>query len=161
MSSIQNLVSHELTTAEHQSLQDAISNLKTVMAFVNNIDPASVSVKVSMDVQNKVFVEDALAILAGADGPAIVGNFVNSAELGKDVSLWTAMDNLERELETIKLSVQRAKRAAGGDAYTNSLRIYDLVKLARKSGVAGAEAAYQKLFARFEKAKKKKTPKSI
>jgi hypothetical protein len=80
-------------------------------------------------------------------------------EMAKDISLWTAMDNLERELNSLLSEVQRAKRAAGGDAYTMGLRVYDLVKLARKSKIANADAAYQKLSARFAHVKKPKPAK--
>ena len=156
MSAIQNLVSHELTVVETQSVTDSIAALKTVMSFVSTIDPTSVAVKVSMDVANKAFVEDALAIVNSADGAAMVGGFVNPIEMAKDITLWTSMDNMERELQSLLSEVQRAKRAAGGDAYTMGLRVYDLVKLARKSKVANADAAYQKLSARFAKAKKPK-----
>ncbi|MEY4926573.1 MAG: hypothetical protein RI894_1009 [Bacteroidota bacterium] len=156
MSAIQNLVSHELTTAEIQSVANSIGVLKTTMAFVDNIDPTSVSVKVSMDVANKAFSEDAYAILNSADGPGMIGGFVNSIEMAKDIALWTAMDNIERDLQSILSEVQRAKRAAGSDAFTMALRIYDLVKLAQKSKVANADAAYQKLSARFARIKKTK-----
>lgn len=156
MSAIQNLVSHTLTPADVQSSADAVTLLKAIMAFVDNIDPNSVSVKVSMDVANKAFVEDALAILNSPNGPDMIGNFVDPVEMGKDIELWTAMDNLERDLVTILTQVQRAKRASGGDAYTMGLRIYDLVKLAHKSKVANAETAYQKLSARFAVVKKTK-----
>jgi F0F1-type ATP synthase epsilon subunit len=159
MSAIQNLVSHELTTAEKQGATAAIGTLKTMMSFVNTIDPTSVSVKTSMDVANKAFVEDALAIVNSASGADMVGNFVDAAEFGKDINLWTDMDNLERDLQTLLSEVQRAKRAAGGDAFTMGLRVYDLVKLAQKSKVANADAAYQKLSARFAKVKKVKTTK--
>jgi F0F1-type ATP synthase epsilon subunit len=159
MSAIQNLVSHELTAAEKQGATAAIGTLKTMMLFVNTIDPTSVSVKTSMDVANKAFVEDALAIVNSPSGADIVGNFVDATEFEKDINLWTDMDNLERDLQTLLSEVQRAKRAAGGDAFTMGLRVYDLVKLAQKSKVANADAAYQKLSARFAKVKKVKITK--
>jgi hypothetical protein len=159
MSAIQNLISHTLIATEKQEAAAAIGTLKTIMSFVNTIDPTGVSVKTSMDVANKAFVEDALAIVNSPNGPDIVGNFVNPAEFEKDINLWTDMDNLERDLQSLLSEVQRAKRAAGGDAYTMGLRVYDLVKLARKSKVANADVAYQKLSARFARIKKVKATK--
>lgn len=157
MALFQNLVSHEFTTTDEQEILAAVNTLRDKLSFVQGIDAIATTKTSSMDVANKAFVDDAYAICIGSNNADIIGNLVDVLEFGKDVTLFTSLDRLERELTTVIQEVQRAKRAAGGDSYNIARRVYDLVKLARKSGVAGAETAYQKLFARYSRMRKSKT----
>jgi len=105
---------------------------------------------------NKTFSEDVALEL-----PALIKDLpprINLAELQKDLALYAQLDQLRSSLGDILGRIIDSQIVAGNEAYISSLDAYRCVANNAKSGVAGAQTAYDKLKTRFEKQGKRKPP---
>jgi hypothetical protein len=103
----------------------------------------------SIDVYNKVFVEDAITVLnSGASD--IMPAFIKTEPIQNDLTLYEQMDKLEIRINDLLQKVSDIKRIAGDEAYSMSLAVYKIISAANTAGIAGAKQAYNKLKVRFE-----------
>lgn len=103
----------------------------------------------SLDVDNKVFVEDVITEI-GINGAGIIPAFVNPQFIQNDLTLFEQLDVIEASLSSLLVKVSDVKRLAGMEAYGMSLVAYKLFDAANQAGLPGAKQAYDKLKARFK-----------
>jgi hypothetical protein len=89
----------------------------------------------SLDVNNKVFAEEALqeAVSNGSMLPAAV----NTKFLKNDLGLYDQLDSIESQLEIVLRKVKDSKRVAGHEAYAMALTIYTLFRSLAAVSVPG------------------------
>jgi hypothetical protein len=104
-----------------------------------------------INVDNKIFVDGALNEL-NSNGAAIMPAWFNTANLANDVAFYDQSEELISLYQSIILRLKDAQRIAGREALINARKAYEQYKSAADGGVAGAQASYDKLKVRFERA---------
>jgi len=84
-----------------------------------------------------------------ANNTAFVPAFVDLAELQQDAAGVSALTPLRQQMEQLATDLDSTVMVAGGEAYTNSLTIYNNIKFLAKNKQPGAQAAYDDLSVRF------------
>lgn len=84
-----------------------------------------------------------------AHNPDFVPGFVDLAELSQDVAGINALAPLRQQFEQLATDADSTVMLAGGEAYANSLTIYNNIKFLAKNKQPGAQAAYDDLSQRF------------
>lgn len=102
----------------------------------------------SMDVENKVFVEDCINEI-GISGNGIIPPFITAANIQNDVTLFEQLDIIDAGLQNLVQKVSDLKRIAADEAMTASNAIYKVYEMANEAGIAGAKQGYDKLKARY------------
>ncbi|MES2573945.1 MAG: hypothetical protein V4572_03300 [Bacteroidota bacterium] len=104
-----------------------------------------------INVDNKIFVDDTLNEL-NSNGAAILPAWFSIPNLSNDVAFYDQSEELISLYQNIILRLKDAQRIAGREALVNARKAYELYKSASDGGVPGAQASYDKLKVRFEKA---------
>lgn len=150
---LQNRVSTTFTAAEETLLGTkksdyaAIIDAKTIALTANELGSLT-----SIAVENQVFVDDTIRI---ADVelvdmlPPSIGALV--PELIKDKTFYEQLDAEEAWLNDRLVRVVQTKRLAAHEAYSVSLKIYEILGALASAGVPGAQAKYDILSERFKK----------
>ncbi len=84
-----------------------------------------------------------------ATNPAFVPGFVDLAELRQDLAGVTALTPLRQQFEQLATDTDSTVMTAGGEAYANSLTIYNNIKFMAHNKQPGAQTAYDDLSQRF------------
>ncbi len=103
----------------------------------------------SIDVNNKIFVEDVVTEL-GISAVGIIPAFINPTFIQNDLALFEQLDGIEANLQNLMQKIADLKRIAGDEAYSMALASYRIYDGANQAGVSGAKQAYDKLKVRFE-----------
>ena len=103
----------------------------------------------SIDVNNKVFVEDVIIEL-GISATGIIPVFITPAYIQTDLTLFEQLDGIEANLENLLQKIADLKRIAGDEAYSMALASYKIYDSANQGGIPGAKQAYDKLKVRFD-----------
>jgi hypothetical protein len=103
----------------------------------------------SIDVDNKVFVEDCINEL-GISGTGIIPPFIIAANLQNDYTLFNQCDVLEAALVNLLQKVSDIKRIAADESMNTALVIYRTYDMANAAGISGAKQAFDKLKARYK-----------
>lgn len=133
-----NYVSAVLTAANITTIQGQIKSLQTGMPFLIKFTNEQKKAVALMDDSRVRFVEKALQY--GKTEPKIVPPYTDMAELGKDLDLFKAMRDIVADINRLTEMINDTRMAAGTDAYTAALSIYNSAKHAAKMGVPGTEA---------------------
>ena len=91
-----------------------------------------------------------------SQNPTILPSFIDLAELKKDLDTVKKLNTVLAALKTFYDMLDDSALAAGSDAYTNSLAIYQSTKYGAKLNVPGAKGAYEDLKKRFPSTAKPK-----
>lgn len=102
----------------------------------------------SINVDNKVFVEDAIVEMT-VNGAGIIPSFLNAANLQNDITLYDQLDTIESGINTLLQRIADLKRIAGDEAYTGGLTVYKIFESANSAGLNQAKQPYEKLRVRF------------
>lgn len=143
-----NLLNAVLTATEQTAVQAAITTIGTTLAPVQHpLTDEERASYLALDVNNKVFSEDALeeATVNGAMLPTAV----NVTHLSNDLELYDQLDGIESQMENELRKVKDAKRVVGHEAYAMALTIYTLFRSLAAVGVPGAQQSADRLAARF------------
>jgi hypothetical protein len=104
-----------------------------------------------LNVDNKIFVDGTLNELK-SNGAAIMPAWFNIPNLVNDVAFYDQSEELISLYQSIIIRLKDAQRIAGREALVNALKAYEQYKSAANGGVSGAQASYDKLKVRFERA---------
>jgi hypothetical protein len=118
------------------------------MPFLLKLDPSVKKTMPALDDSHAPFVAKCLQY-AQKDAK-IVPPYVDLAELNKDFTLFTNLQNIAREINRLADMVNDTRIAAGSDAYVAALSIYNSVKQAAKMNVPGTKAIVDDLKKAFE-----------
>lgn len=144
----ENKLNATLTAADLTAINTALSNVAAKLPVISLNDEQRSTLK-AMDVNNKVFVQDAINAIANSSA-GIVPPFISQANLQNDLSLYEQMDTLEGALKNLMQRVSDIKRVTGDEAYTGALAAYKIFSSASSAGILNAKQPYEQLRSRFE-----------
>jgi hypothetical protein len=113
----------------------------------------------SLDVDNKAFVEDAIAETL-ARGAGIIPAFITGEMMQVDLTLFSQLDRVHGTLLDVLQRVEDMRRIAASEAYGAAGTVYGIFDTAAQAGLPGAQAAYDKLKARYKRNGGGSTPKA-
>lgn len=142
-----NRLSVTLTPAAITAIKAAIATVDTQLPFLLGLTNAERKALPKIDVNNKVFVEDALTAINNNGG--ILPNYINAVEIGKDLQLFEQLDELVQLVGQLYDKLKDTQILAGSEAYVSSLVAYKLFASAADAGLPGAESIYNQLKQRF------------
>lgn len=142
-----NRLSVTLTPAAITAIKAAIATVDTQLPFLIGLTNAERKALPKIDVNNKVFVEDALTAINNNGG--ILPNYINAVEIGKDLELFEQLDELVQLVGQLYDKLKDTQMLAGSEAYVSSLVAYKLFASAADAGLPGAESIYNQLKQRF------------
>jgi hypothetical protein len=103
----------------------------------------------SIDVDNKVFVEDVITEI-GVSGAGIIPTFINPTFIHNDLTLFEQLDTLQAGVTNLLRKITDLKRICGDEAFSMALAAYKIFDAANQSGISGAKESYDKLKVRFD-----------
>lgn len=142
-----NRLSITLTPAAITAIKAAIATVDTQLPFLLGLTNAERKALPKIDVNNKVFVEDALTAINNNGG--ILPTYINAVEIGKDLELFEQLDELVQLVGQLYDKLKDTQMLAGSEAYVSSLVAYKLFASAADAGLPGAESIYNQLKQRF------------
>lgn len=147
-----NLTENKLNTvivaADLTIINTSIATITTKLPAGSLTDEQRLSLK-SIDVANKVFVEDVITEI-GVSGAGIIPAFINPVFIQNDLTLFNQLDAVEASLLNLLQKISDLKRISGDEAYSMSLSAYKIFDAANQAGIPGAKQAYDKLKVRFD-----------
>lgn len=143
-----NRLSTTISPADDTALGAAGGQIESIInTYCLSLDDDERKSLFSLDVENKVFVEECLNEAKNHGGP--LPAYVQVAEMDKDLTLFNQLDGIEANLNHVAQKVSDTKRLAGHEAYALALMIYKLYEAAALAGVPDAKASFDRLKARF------------
>ena len=151
----ENRVNTTIDDATFGALKTQIKSIGAAMPFLVTLSDAQRKSYFSLDVSNKVFVEEALDELM--NNGAMMPGVVDASFIKNDLALFEQLDTLESMLTNLLNLVSDTKRTAANEAYTNALMVYKLFGLFADSAVPEARQSYDRLSRRFEQSGREST----
>ena len=142
-----NKVSTILTQAQIDSVKTAIGTIQTNLPMLLGLTQDERKTIPKIDVNNKIFVED--AITAMDNNPGFLPAYFNVTELKKDLTLYQQLDPLLVEINKLSEKIDDTQMLAGSEAFVTALAAYRNFEAAAKAGIQGADTIYELLKARF------------
>jgi hypothetical protein len=144
----ENRLNTTIVAADVTAINAAIATITTKLP-TGSLDETQRANFKSIDVDNKVFVEDAITELT-ISGSGIIPAFINSAFIQNDLTLFEQLDAVEASLENLLQKISDLKRIAGHEAYSAAQTVYKIYDAANQAGIPGAKQAYDKLKVRYD-----------
>jgi len=136
-----------LNDGQIASAKSLLEQMNTVMPFLLGLTRDERSNLPKISVANKVFTEDAWAILH--NNPGLFPSFINATKLLNDLTLYRQLDELATISRQLTEKLEDTTMLAGSEAYVTALAVYRLLGSAADAGIAGADVLYEQLKARF------------
>lgn len=144
----ENRIDTVLSETQIQSINMSIKQITETLPLGSLSEEQRSSLK-SIDVNNKVFVEDTIKVLQAGNGD-IMPSFIKAESMKNDLQLFEQLDQVEKQLQNVLQKVGDVKRIAGEEAYSMALAVYKIFTAANAAGIPGAKQAYDTLKPRFE-----------
>ncbi len=144
-----NYISAEITAAKVTETLGLFTSAKANMPFLIKLENSAKRGMISLDDSRSPFVAKCLQY--AQKEPKILPPFVDLVELNKDLTLFSNLQNLAREVNRLADMLNDTRIAAGTDAYVAALSIYNSAKQAAKMNVPGTQAIVDDLKKAFEK----------
>lgn len=142
------LVNDTISTADQTTISTAIANLNTALnAYVHPLTDEERDTLLSLDVNNKVFVEETINEIT--NNGAVLPPAISLSHLQNDLDLFNQLDSIESQLMNVLNRVRDTKRIAGHEAYAMALATYTIYKSLANAGVDGTRESAQRLGERF------------
>ncbi|MFA6056825.1 MAG: hypothetical protein WC756_01410 [Taibaiella sp.] len=103
----------------------------------------------SLDVDNKAFVEDAIAEVTSR-GKGIIPEFITPQMMTSDLVIYSQLDRIENDVMDVLQRIRDMKRIAASEAKGVANVVYGVFGTAADAGLPGAQAAYDKMKPRFK-----------
>jgi len=145
----ENKLNTVISAADLTSINTSISGIKTKIPGGGSLTDEQRGSMKSIDVENKVFVEDVITE-TNLNGAGIIPSYVVVNNVVTDITFFEQLDTIESDLSTVLQRISDLKRIAGDEAYTAALVIYKLFESANNAGINTAKQSYEKLKLRFE-----------
>jgi hypothetical protein len=151
-----NIMKNRINTVLSQNTVDSINNsLKAVLEALPGkgnitLDQDDRYSLASLDVDNKAFVEDAIAETL-ARGAGIIPIFITAEMMQVDLTMFSQLDRIHGTLKDVIQRVEDMRRIVASEAYGAATAVYGVFDAAAKAGMPGAQAAYDKMKTRYKK----------
>lgn len=142
-----NRIDIEATTAQITATKAALQSIDTNLPFLIGLTADEKGVLPAIDVDNKIFAED--AINAGVNNAAMLPAYISVSSIQTDMNLFNQLDELIPMMRQALEKLEDTRFLAGSEAYTTALMLYKLFIAAADGGVPGADAIVAQLRARF------------
>ncbi len=142
------LISQTLPATDLNDVMMAIQTIRTKLPFLLDLTNQQKQELPKMDDGRAPFVLKAMNYANTV--PAIVPPLVSAAEMQKDLLLFGQLTQIKMQLDRLAEEVTDTATAAGVDAYTASLVIYEMAKMAQRLGLPGVDAIVNDLKTLFE-----------
>lgn len=103
----------------------------------------------SLDVDNKAFVEDAIAEVK-ARGTGIIPAFITADMMQTDLTFYSQCDHILGYVNDLTQRLEDMRRIVASEAYSAAGVCYSIFDTAAQAGMPGAQAAYDKLKPRYK-----------
>jgi hypothetical protein len=143
-----NRLSLTISNADLTTLGTAGQTIDTTLSFLIALTEEERDRLFGVNVNNKVFIEEALE--EAQNNGSILPGYIQVAELEKDLTLFNQLGDLLSNLRNALQKMEDTQRLAGHEAYAVSLTIYQLYKSAAEAGIPGAASSYNRLKERFD-----------
>jgi hypothetical protein len=144
----ENKLNTVITAADLTIIINSIATIASKLPAGSLTDEQRLKLK-SIDVANKVFVEDVITEI-GVSGAGIIPSFINAGFIQNDLTLYNQLDVVEASVLNILQKIADLKRICGDEGYSMSLSSYKIFDAANQAGIPGAKQAYDKLKIRFD-----------
>ena len=135
------------TEAQITAVKDAIQVLIDNLPFLIGLTMEERETLPAIDVENKVFTED--AITAGVNNMEMLPSFISVSFMQTDMTLFNQLDEVILLMKQFMEKLEDTQLLAGSEAYVTALMIYKLFGAAADAGVPGADAIVAQLRERF------------
>jgi hypothetical protein len=149
-------ISVEISAAAEQQVKDGIQMIQNALPFLVGLTPAERITLPKINVNNKVFAEDAINV--AENNAALMPPFVKVDEMEKDLTLFQKLDTIRGMLQQISEKVSDTQLLAGSEVYASALMVYKLLGAASAAGFEGAKSSYGQLRERFKQASADSSP---
>ena len=136
-----------VTPEQSNAVKAALQTLNTQLPFLTGLTTEERSTLPSMNVNNKIFTEDALN--AAHNNSSWIPTYLSVTNMQTDFDLYNQLDELILILRQALEKMEDTQRIAGFEAYTSALALYRMFGSAADAGVPGADVIYDQLKARF------------
>ncbi|MFA6059785.1 MAG: hypothetical protein WC756_16390 [Taibaiella sp.] len=103
----------------------------------------------SLDVDNKAFVEDAIAELTSR-GKDIIPAFITPQMMQVDLAMYSQLDRIHGDVMDLLQRIEDMRRIVASEAYGVANVVYGVFDTAAQAGLPGAQAAYDKMKPRYK-----------
>ena len=135
------------TPAQITAIKSALQTILTNLPFLIGLTTEERTVLPAIDVNNKVFTED--AITAGINNASMLPSFISVPSMQTDMTLFGQLDEIIVLVKQVLERLEDTQLLAGSEAYSSALMLYKLFGSAADAGVPGADAIVTQLRARF------------
>ena len=149
-----NYISAALAEQESQEIMNLLAQLKSKLTFNVNLTKEQFNDIPKLSDGRLPFTQKSLN--HGRQEPKIIAPLNDLAEMEQDLKFFSALGPIEDELHRLTEMVTIARAAAGCDAFSTALDIYNTAQRAAKKGHAGAQTIVDDLKPLFERQGKKK-----
>lgn len=125
------------------SMQDMENNLPFLIGLT--IDERTTLPAINVD--NKVFTED--AINAGVNNAAMLPGYISVSSMQNDFTFFNQLEEFVGMVKQFLEKLEDTKLLAGSEAYSSALMLYKLFGAAADAGIPGADAIVAQLRERF------------
>lgn len=143
----ENRINLTIAAADLTAIAAAINTINTKLPFLQALTDEERAALLGLDVNNKVFVDEALDEMTNND--SILPAFINTANLNNDIKLFEQLSTLESTLSNLLTKISDTKRIAGHEAYAVALTAYNMYGMASSAGIPNARQSYDRLKTRF------------
>jgi hypothetical protein len=125
-----NRISATLSTTDQTAVMDAINTIRQKLNFLIDLTPEERHALPKMGDKSRAFVSQALTV-AQQNSDILPGSF-DLQEMQRDVALTTALEPIMSALTQLQELVEDTYLAAGSDAYTAALLVYQYARAGSK-----------------------------
>lgn len=141
-------ISAEITQEVIDQITTDLADIQAKLPFAIKLAPAVKRSMPKLEDARSPFVSK--CIFYGRKEPKIVPPFTNLDELERDLTLFNNLQNIAKEINRLADIVNDTRIAAGSDAYSAALSIYNSAKQAAKMNIPGTKAIVDDLKTSFE-----------
>jgi hypothetical protein len=142
-----NRINVTATPTQITGVKTAVQTINTNLPFLIGLTTAERIALPAINVNNKAFTED--AINAMVNNPTLTPSYLSVPNMQNDLMLFTQLDELIIIVKQMLERLEDTQLLAGSEAYVAALAAYKAIGGAADAGVAGADAIYNQLKARF------------
>ncbi len=149
-----NRISANLTPADREAVMKAIATIRQKLPFLVDLTTEDRRTIVKMGDKSRAFVSKALEV--ATQNPDFLPRSFDLEEMRRDLALYEALYPVLLSLTQLQELVDDTCMAAGSEAYTSALAIYNYAKAS--GDVTGLDAVIDEMGRRFTRRPKKKQP---
>ena len=142
-----NRISAVLTEEQIAAIKAHLAGIATEMPFLLGLTAEERIRLPKIDVANRNFVKDALTALR--NNPGLLPDFINVAEMEKDLILFEQLDELLLLANGWVERLRDTQILAGSEAYSSALFAYRIFQIGADAGLPGADTIFDLLKERF------------